>query len=133
MQNEGIIFFEFINNTLQLYLSMNNDDKYEDIKISQNIKIFENINTLPLYKFYDDMNKNIIYFLDIDKYEKLYNDILQNKKYKDKIININLDKFIKPSIHKYAKINKLKNSEIETILDKIRLNYIIRKKLIHHL
>lgn len=127
MTNQGIIFFEFLDNTLQLYLSMNNNDKYEDIKI------FEDINTLPIYKFCDELNKNIIYFLDINKYEKLYDKIINDDKYKDKIININLLKFIKPSIHKYAKINKLKNNEIEMILDKIRLNYIIRKRLKHHL
>lgn len=123
MTHNGIIFFQFRNNTLDLYLSKNNDDKYEDIKIR------EDLNIIPFYKFYD--NTNMIYFLDINKYKNIYDKIIQKKE--NKIININLSTFNKPSIHKYAKINKLKNIEIQTILDKIKLNYIIRKKLKHHL
>ena len=123
MTHNGIIFFQFRNNTLDLYLSKNNDDKYEDIKI------IEDLNIIPFYKFYD--NTNMIYFLDINKYKNIYDKIIQKKE--NKIININLSTFNKPSIHKYAKINKLKNIEIQTILDKIKLNYIIRKKLKHHL
>ena len=122
MTHNGIIFFKFRNNTLDLYLSKNNDDKYEDIKIK------EDINIIPFYKFCD--NTNIIYFLDINKYKNIYDKITQKKE--NKIISVNLSTFNKPSIHKYAKINKLKNTEIQTILDKIKLNYVIRKKLKHH-
>ena len=122
MTHNGIIFYKFRNNTLELYLSKNNDDKYEDIKIK------ENINIIPFYKFYD--NTNMIYFLDINKHKNIYDKIIQKKE--NKIISVNLSTFNKPSIHKYAKINKLKNTEIQTILDKIKLNYIIRKKLKHH-
>jgi hypothetical protein len=122
MTHNGIIFYKFRNNTLELYLSKNNDDKYEDIKIK------EDINIIPFYKFYD--NTNMIYFLDINKYKNIYDKITQKKE--NKIINVNLSTFNKPSIHKYAKINKLKNTEIQTILDKIKLNYVIRKTLKHH-
>jgi len=122
MTHKGIIFFKFRNNTLDLYLSKNNDDKYEDIKIK------EDINIIPFYKFCN--NTNIIYFLDINKYKNIYDKITQKKE--NKIINVNLSTFNKPSIHKYAKINKLKNTEIQTILDKIKLNYVIRKTLKHH-
>lgn len=122
MTHKGIIFYKFRNNTLELYLSKNNDDKYEDIKI------IEDINIIPIYKYYD--NTNIIYFLDINKHKNIYDNIIQKKE--NRIINISLSTFNKPSIHKYAKINKLKNTEIQTILDKIKLNYIIRKKLKHH-
>jgi len=122
MTHKGIIFYKFRNNTLELYLSKNNDDKYEDIKIK------EDINIIPFYKFYD--NTNMIYFLDINKHKNIYDKIIQKKE--NKIICVNLSTFNKPSIHKYAKINKLKNTEIQTILDKIKLNYVIRKTLKHH-
>ena len=122
MTHNGIIFYKFRNNTLELYLSKNNDDKYEDIKIK------EDINIIPFYKFYD--NTNMIYFLDINKHKNIYEKIIQKKE--NKIICVNLSTFNKPSIHKYAKINKLKNTEIQTILDKIKLNYVIRKTLKHH-
>lgn len=122
MTHNGIIFYKFRNNTLELYLSKNNDDKYEDIKIK------EDINIIPFYKFYD--NTNMIYFLDINKHKNIYDKIIQKKE--NKIICVNLSTFNKPSIHKYAKINKLKNTEIQTILDKIKLNYVIRKTLKHH-
>jgi hypothetical protein len=125
MIHKGIIFFRFINNTLQLYLSKNNDDKYEDITI------IEDLNIIPLYKFYD--NFNMIYFLDINKYENLYNKIISEDIDKNKIFCISLSTFNKPSIHKYAKIKKLKNNEIEIILNKIKLNYTIRTKIKHHL
>jgi hypothetical protein len=123
MTQKGIIFYKFRNNTLELYLSKNNDDKYEDIKIK------EDINIIPFYKFYD--NTNMIYFLDINKHKNIYDKIIQKKE--NKIISVNLSTFNKPSIHKYAKINKLKNTEIQIILDKIKLNYVIRKTLKHHL
>ena len=123
MAHKGIIFYKFRNNTLELYISENNDGKYEDIKIKNDINI------IPFYKFYDDTN--MIYFLDINKYKNIYDEIIQKKE--NRIININLSTFNKPSIHKYAKINKLKNTEIQTILDKIKLNYIIRKKFKCHL
>jgi hypothetical protein len=122
MTHKGIIFYKFRNNTLELYLSKNNDDKYEDIKIK------EDINIIPFYKFND--NINMIYFLDINKHKNIYDKIIQKKE--NKIISVNLSTFNKPSIHKYAKINKLKNTEIQTILDKIKLNYVIRKTLKHH-
>jgi hypothetical protein len=117
--NIGIIFFKFIDNTLQLYLIKNKYDKYEDIKYNNKIQI------VPLYKYSD--NTNTIYFLDIDRYKTIYDKIKS-----DKIICIKLSTFYRQSIHKYAKVKKLKNNEIEIILDKIKLNYTIRKKLRYH-
>ena len=124
-KNKGIIFYKFEKNKLFIFMYKNNDEKYEDIKIN-NI----NINLVPLYKLYID-NSNIIYFIDIDKYSDIYDNIIkQNNK---KLIKISLEMFNTSSIHKYAKINKLQNREIEIILNKIKINYILHGKLKNNL
>jgi hypothetical protein len=108
------IFYKFERNTLYLYLHKNKDDKYEDIKIND----AENISLSPLYKLYFD--GNIMYFIDIDRYDTLYD---------ESFIKIPFNTFIKPSIHKYGKVNKLKNNEIENILTKIKFNYNVHRKM----
>jgi hypothetical protein len=111
--NISIIFYRFEKNILYLYLQKNKEDKYTDIKVN-NI----DISISPLYKL--SFDNNIIYFLDIDRYNSFFNNDL---------IKISFNTFIKPSIHKYGKINKLKNDEIENILTKIKLNYTIHHKI----
>ena len=118
----GIIFFKFDKHTLYLYLKKNSEDKYEDIIINNNNNILD-INLAPLYKLFLD-DKNILYFIDINKYKILYDHIVH--KLNKPLECISYNTFIKPSIHRYSKINKLQNNIIETILDKIKLNYVIR-------
>ena len=124
--NIGIIFFKFENNKIYIYLNKNIDEKYEDIRILNNI----DIQIAPLYKLYIDKS-HILYFIDIDKYHNIYEDIKKN--HDKELIKISLETFNKSSIHKYAKIKKLQNGEIEIILNKIKINYIMHKKFKNHL
>ena len=114
MSNITAIFYKFEKNILYLYLHKNKDDKFEDIKLNN----IDNISLSPLYKLY--LDNNTIYFIDIEQYNTLYN---------DSFIKIPFNTFIKPSIHKYAKVNKLKNNKIENILNKIKFNYKLHNKL----
>ena len=120
----SIIFYKFQDNKLYIFLQKNNNEKYQDIYID-NLDIY----LAPIYKLNID-NLRTIYFIDIDKYEYVYKEIITKIK---KIYCISLDTFIKSSVHKYEKVNNLQNENIEIILNKIKLNYIIHQKIKNHL
>jgi hypothetical protein len=123
----GILFFSFENNNIYLYVLKNNNDKYEDILIDNNNINLDDIginNIIPLYKLY--MNQHLLLFLNINKFKDIY-DKLSIDKYKLEKISVNT--FFTKGIHKYGKHSRLKNEEIQIVLDKIKLNSILRSKL----
>lgn len=125
----SILFFSFENNNIYLYVLKNNNDKYEDILLDNNNN---NINLddiginniIPLYKLY--LNQHLLLFLNINKFKNVY-DKLSIDKYKLEKLSFNT--FFTKGIHKYGKHSRLKNEEIQIMLDKIKLNFILRSKL----
>jgi hypothetical protein len=123
----GILFFSFENNNIYLYVIKNNNDKYEDILIDNNNINLDDIdinNIIPLYKLYND--DYLLLFLNINKFKDVYAKISMNKY---KLEKLSFNTFFTKGIHKYGKHSRLKNEEIQIILDKIKLNFILRSKL----
>ncbi len=124
MDSFGIIFYEFINNKLILYLKKNNKDYYEDIINLNNKEIIDmlySINNLisPIFKY---KNKNhTILILNKNKYAHIFsliNDV--------NIEKISLEKFCNKNVHKNLKHKRIKDYELINNLQFINLNYKIK-------
>ena len=127
MKTFGIIFYEFINNKMNIYLKKNTKDYYEDIIYLNNDNINNeliNINNSisPLFKY--KINTHTILLLHINKYKQIYNLInLNNNTY---IHKINFMWFCNKNVHKNLKHKRIKDYELINNLQLIDLNYKIK-------
>jgi hypothetical protein len=128
MKTFGIIFYEFINNKMNIYLKKNTKEYYEDILYLYDEYINNeliNINNIisPIFKY--KINEHTILLLNINKYKQLYNLITLNNN------NINIQKinfiwFCNKNVHKNLKHKRIKDFELINNLQLIDLNYKIK-------
>jgi hypothetical protein len=118
----GIIFFKIEKNNIYIYLKKNNT-KYEDYMINTIGDLPDISTTPPIYKIYND-NHTIILI-----------NIKNHIEFAKKCMNYNnfeifsFRNFCDKNFHKYLKSNRIKNQEIECVLEKIKFNIMIRTKL----
>ena len=127
MTSIGIIFYEIINNKMNIYLKKNNKDYYEDIIQFTNEDIINNMYYIadiisPIFK-YKNQNHNIL-ILNKNKYIDIYNSITFNKNIN--IEKINLQWFCNKNVHNNLKHKRIKDYELINNLQLIHLNYRIK-------
>jgi hypothetical protein len=124
MKTYGIIFYEIINNKMNIYIKKNNKDYYEDIinfNDENNINILIYITNIisPIFK-YINKNHNIL-ILNINKYIDIYN-LINNKN----IEKISLQWFCNKNVHNNLKHKRIKDYNLINVLQLINLNYKIK-------
>lgn len=118
MTTYGIIFYEINLNNIYVYLKKNLNDKYEDIII------FNEIDTLPIYKIKLYESNHLIYLIDI-KHNELFDS------YKNMLEKINYKYFINKPFQNNSLHKRIKNIIIKKTIDDIILNKKIIK-IIHN-
>ncbi len=120
----GIIFYEYYKKRFYLYLRKNSKDYYEDLLITDE-DIINLLKKNILYKIYNNEQNHTVFLINRNnnKYSYLFDDIKLNEK-------ITYSKFISKPFHKTVKHKRLKIDELDRSLNLIRINYILRSKLI---
>jgi hypothetical protein len=124
MKTFGIIFYEIINNKMNIYLKKNNKDYYEDIINFNDIDMINNLYYIsslisPIFKY---TNKDhTILILNKNKHADIYN-LINNKN----IEKINLQRFSNKNVHNNLKHKRIKEYELINLLQLIDLNYKIK-------
>jgi hypothetical protein len=127
MKTFGIIFYEIINNKMNIYLKKNNKDYYEDIIHLNNEDINNNLYYIsdlisPIFKFINKDHNILI--LNKNKYINIYNLITFNKNIN--IQKISLEWFCNKNVHNNLKHKRIKEYELINVLRLIDLNYKIK-------
>lgn len=120
----GILFYEYYKKRFYLYLRKNSKDYHEDFLIKDEITI----NLLKkniLYKIYNNEQNHIVFL--INRNNNKYSDLFDKIELYEKIT---YSKFISKPFHKTLKHKRLKIDELDSSLNLIRINYILRSKFI---
>ena len=121
----GIIFYEIKKDKMYIYLKQNTKDYYEDIikfNSSNLINFIKEINNNigSLFKLF--INNHTILILNKNKYNNIFDEICNFQE----MVKINLSWFNNKNVHNNLKHNRIKNIELNNLLNLIYTNYRFR-------